>query len=223
VIQPDVAVIAGGVTGKALKLSEAARQLEKQLAAMGDYIQGQHGRLVIMERVRTLKTPRPISTGNEDNDQPAEVMQRIHVELPVEAPLDAILDHLIELGLDRYGDTNLLNRSTQANVAVQFRFSNLQSQLLELRGSCLQAAFKMQCMADHPPKACSGDKLPDQFSYETFNVRSVERLLRASGSSDFLRFSFNNGEPPNADPPELAGGQPIKLVGEITAQYGEQQ
>jgi hypothetical protein len=225
VVQPDMAVIAGGVTGKGLKPSDAVRQLEKQLEVMSNYVQGQHGRLVLMERVRALKAPRANanSSGSEENDQPAEVIQHIHVELSPEAPVDTILDRLIELGMDRYGDSNLLNRSTQSSIVVQFRLSNLESRLLELRHKCLEAAFKLQCVADDRPRACSGDKLPDQLAYETFNVRSVEKLLRANASSDFLRFNFNNGILQNMDPPELAGGQPIKLVGEFSAQYGEQQ
>ncbi|HEY6306583.1 MAG TPA: hypothetical protein VI488_09030, partial [Candidatus Angelobacter sp.] len=205
--------------------TDAARQLDKLLSVLNDYVQGQHGRLVLLERVRTLKVPRSNASGSnhEENDQPAEVIQHIHIELSPEAPVDAILDRVIELGMDRYGDSNLVNRTTQPAITVQFRISNLPSRLFDLRRSCLETALKMQCTAGDRPKACAGDKLPENFSYETFNVRSMEKVLRVSGSSDFLRFIFSNGLPQNADPPELAGGQAIKLVGEITAQYAQEQ
>src|SRR5215472_13565198 len=80
-IQPDLAVIAGGITGSGLKPTDAVHQLVKQLAAVADYVQSQHGHLSLLERVRLLKNPDGGNGANED-DQPAEVMQHFHVELP---------------------------------------------------------------------------------------------------------------------------------------------
>ena len=224
VIQPDIAVIAGGISAGGLKPTDAVRQLEKQLAAVSDYVQSQHGHLVLMERVRSLRSPGTGNGGNDDNEAPAEIVQRIHVELPAQAMVDEILDHLIQLGLDRYGDSLPLGRSRQRSVVVYFRFSNLESSLFELRQSCIQAAWKKQCVSANPPRACSGDKIPaSSFLQEVFNVRSQEKLLHVNGGADYLRLSFSSWSPQRSDPPQLAGNQPIEILGDITAQYQETQ
>ena len=86
-----------------IKPLDAADNLDKQLDAIRKYVEENHGKLILLERVRTLKNPAP--NGSSDTAQPFEIVQRLHVELPVSAPVDAVLQHLLELGLDRFGET----------------------------------------------------------------------------------------------------------------------
>lgn len=223
VIQPDMAVIAGGVSATALKPTMAAQQLEKQLGVLSNYVQSLHGQVVLLERVRSLQAPSTRnSNNNEDGDQPAEIVQRLHIELPAQAPVDEILDRLIQLGLDRYGENVLASRSRQRSAAVYFRFSRLDAILSDLRQSCLQAAWKKQCLTDLAPKACASGSIPSAgFLPENFSVRSQEKLLRANdGFADYLRLNFSPGGP-KPDPPMLLGNQPVAIQGDLNVQFRE--
>src|SRR6266481_4860398 len=99
-IAPSRAIIAGGVAVQGLKPLDTSADLDKQMAAIAKYVEENHGKLILLERVRTVKNPPP--NGSSDPGQPFEIVQRLHVELPVSAPVDAILQRLLELGLDRF-------------------------------------------------------------------------------------------------------------------------
>ena len=94
--------------GQGIKPLDAAADLDKQIDRHRKYVEENHGKLVLLERVRTLKNPAP--NGSSDTAQPFEIIQRLHVELPVSAPVDAILQRLLELGLDRFGETVLADQ-----------------------------------------------------------------------------------------------------------------
>src|ERR1700730_5916169 len=100
-VRPDAAVIVGGVAAGGFQPVEAVDKLEKQLALVRGYLDGNRGQLQLLERVRTLRnSPARL----QDTEPPFQVVQRLRAELPVNAPIDQILQRLIELGLDRFGD-----------------------------------------------------------------------------------------------------------------------
>src|SRR3984957_16811054 len=102
---PSIAIIAGGVAVQGLKPLDTSADLDKQMAAIAKYVEENHGKLLLLERIRTLRNPAP--NGSSDTGPPFEIVQRLHVELPVSAPVDAVLQRLLELGLDRFGETVL--------------------------------------------------------------------------------------------------------------------
>ena len=127
-VAPTVAIIAGGVAVQGIKPLDAADNLDKQLDAIRKYVEENHGKLILLERVRTLKNP--AFNGSSDTGPPFEIVQRLHVELPVSAPVDAVLQRLLELGLDRFGETVLATNNREE--AVLFRIGDLDSALHEM-------------------------------------------------------------------------------------------
>jgi Protein of unknown function (DUF541) len=101
-LKPTVEVISGGVVNSALKPTAAVAQLDKQLALIRDYVQQNHGVLKELERVRMIHTD--TSNSGQPRDPEFQIAQRFHAEFPVDAPVDRLLDHMIELGMDRFGE-----------------------------------------------------------------------------------------------------------------------
>jgi hypothetical protein len=116
-----MAVIAGGVAIQGLKPLDTSADLDKQMAAIAKYVEENRGKLILLERVRTLKNPPP--NGTSDTAQPFEIIQRLHVELPVSAPVDVILQRLLELGLDRFGEAVVANGRREE--AVLYRVNDV--------------------------------------------------------------------------------------------------
>ena len=215
-LTPDTAVIMGGVSSGAVKPTDAIEQLDKQLALIRAYVDENHGRLELLERVRTLKTPQP---GREDPEPPFHVVQRLQAEFPANAPVDAILQKLIELGLDRFGD-NMLNNYNRRDAVVRFRVSDFDAKLRDLQQRCTADAWKQWCGSPVAAASdCAPDKPPADLELQAFNVRSEETLLRPDGGgSANWQFSYNRMQRA-IEPPNLLGNVTIHLDGTILLTY----
>jgi hypothetical protein len=213
---PETAVIMGGVSSGAVKPTDAIDQLDKQMALMRAYVEENHGKLELRERVRTLKTPQP---GREDPEPPFQVVQRLQAEFPANAPVDAILQKLIELGLDRFGD-NMLNNYNRREAVIRFRVSDLDSKLRDMQQRCTADAWKQWCGSPAAAASdCAPDKPPADLELQAFNVRSEESLLRPDGGGSMpWQFSYNRMQRA-VEPPELLGNVTIHLDGTILLGY----
>ena len=173
-IAPSMAIIAGGVAVQGLKPLDTSADLDRQMAAIAKYVDENHGNLILLERVRTVKNPAPY--GSSDPGQPFEIIQRLHVELPVSAPVDAILQRLLELGLDRFGET-VLSANGHREEAVLYRVTDVDSFTNAMEQRCIADAWKTWCSAAAAKDACkTGDPTPDLENL-TFNARSDEQVL----------------------------------------------
>ena len=210
-VTPTVAIIAGGVAVQGIKPLDAADNLDKQLDAIRKYVEENHGKLILLERVRTLKNPAP--NGSSDTAQPFEIVQRLHVELPVSAPVDAVLQHLLELGLDRFGET-VLATNNRREEAVLFRIGNLDSALHEMEHRCIEDAWKKWCAADEPITVCKSDAPPSNFQLANFSARSDEEVLLPGTGAGYWQVTLTLGQDPRP-PRDLLGNITLHLTGTI--------
>jgi hypothetical protein len=211
-IAPSMVLIAGGVAVQGLKPLDTSGELDKQMAAIAKYIDENHGKLVLLERVRTLKNP--AFNGSSDTGPPFEIVQRLHVELPVSAPVDAVLQRLLELGLDRFGET-VLATNNRREEAVLFRIGNLDSALHEMEHRCIEDAWKKWCATDPPTIFCKSDAPPSNFQLANFSARSDEEvLLPGTGAGYCWQVTLTRGQ--DAQPPrDLLGNITLHLTGTI--------
>lgn len=215
-VAPDTALILGGVSSSALKPTDAGEQLDKQLDSIRAYIGQNHGKLELLERVRTLKNPQPQMPGREDTEPPFQVVQRIRAEFPASAPMDAILQKLIELGLDRFGD-NVLNNYNRREAVVRFRVSDFDAKMLEMQQRCIADAWRQWCKTQGPPD-CAPDKPPANLDVQSFTVHSEETLLRPEGNTAPWQFSYSRMQR-TSEPPDLLGNVTVHLDGNVLAMY----
>ena len=183
-VAPTVAIIAGGVAVYGIKPVDAADNLDKQLDAIRKYVKKPRQAGPPRAR-RTLKNP--AFNGSSDTGPPFEIVQRLHVELPVTAPVDTVLQRLLELGLDRFGET-VLATNNRREEAVLFRIGNLDSALHEMQNRCIGDAWKNWCATAPPTTACKSDAPPSNFQLANFSARSDEEVccpdqVRAIGRS----------------------------------------
>jgi hypothetical protein len=205
-----VAIIAGGVAVYGIKPLDAADNLDKQLDAIRKYVEENRGKLVLLERVRTLKNP---AFNGSDTGQPFEIVQRLHVELPLSAPVDAILQRLLELGLDRFGET-VLAMNNRREEAVFFRIGNLDSALHEMEHRCTEDAWKKWCATDAATTACKSDAPPSNFQLANFSARSDEEVLLPGTGAGYWQVTFSRGQDPRP-PRDLLGNITLHLTGTI--------
>ncbi len=210
-IAPSLAIIAGGVAVQGLKPLDTSADLDKQMTAIAKYVEENHGKLVLLERVRTLKNPAP--NGSSDTAQPFEIIQRLHVELPVSAPVDAILQRLLELGLDRFGET-VLATNNRREEAVLFRIGNLDSALHEMEHRCIEDAWKNWCATDPPTIFCKSDAPPSNFQLANFSARSDEEVLLPGSGAGYWQVTLTRGQDPRL-PRDLLGNITLHLTGTI--------
>jgi hypothetical protein len=210
-VAPTVAIIAGGVAVYGIKPLDAADNLDKQLDAIRKYVEENHGTLILLERVRTLKNP--AFNGSSDTGPPFEIVQRLHVELPVTAPVDAVLQRLLELGLDRFGET-VLATNNRREEAVLFRIGNLDSALHEMEHRCIEDAWKKWCATDPPASFCKSDAPPSNFQLANFSARSDEEVLLPGSGAGYWQVTLTRGQ--DARPPrDLLGNITLHLTGTI--------
>jgi hypothetical protein len=214
-MSPDQAVVVGGVSSSALKPTDAINQLEKQLAAMKDYVTQQHGDVQLLERVRTLKTPQP---GREDTDLPFQVVQRLQVTFPANAPVDPILDKLIGLGLDRFGENILNNYGNRREAVVRFRVSNFEAKMKDFQQQCTADAWKQWCASQASGEDCRSLTPPSDLDLQMFNLHSQETLMRPDGGSSPWQMQINRMQR-SPEPPDLLGNVTVHLEGNILLTY----
>jgi hypothetical protein len=212
-LQPSVAVISGGVATSALKPTAAAAQLDKQLALLQACVQQNQGTLRELERVRMIHTEG--SNNGQPRDPEFQVAQRFHAEFPVEAPMDRVLEHMMELGMDRFGESMAFPEYRQSIVVVHYDIQGFEKQLTQIRERCMTEAWKRWCSATTEKNAdCGSPAPPGSLQIETFNLRSTEKVMRADGPPEYITITYSAYQPRSA-PPELLGNVPIHFVGNI--------
>jgi hypothetical protein len=214
-IAPSMAIIAGGVAVQGLKPLDTSADLDKQMAAIAKYVEENHGKLILLERVRTLKNPAPY--GSSDPGQPFEIIQRLHVELPVSAPIDAILQRLLELGLDRFGET-VLSANGRREEAVLYRVTDVDSFTHAMQQRCVADAWKTWCSTAAPKDACkSADPSPDLENLN-FNALSDEQVLMPGVAVTYWTLNSFRGAPRNPSK-DLLGNITVHFSGSVSAMY----
>jgi len=214
---PGVAVILGGIASGALKPVDAVGQLDEHLKAIRDYVEENHGRLRLLERVRTIANPPPNRSGTE-REFPFQVVQRLQAEFAPDAPVDGILQRLIELGLDRFGDNVLNANGSRREAVILFRFQDFDAEIRELQKQCIAAAWKDWCAAPSSGPACPAEP-PAALQVQVFTVRSMEKLLRPDGGgAQYWQFSYS-GAQRSGEPLELLDNVTVHLSGTMLLTY----
>jgi hypothetical protein len=220
-LRPAKAVVAGGVAVSALKPSNAVDQLEKQMALIRDYVRQNQGNLKELERVRMVHTEG--SVNGQPRDPSFQLAQRIRAEFPANAPMDDILEHLMELGLDRFGDNMSPAESRQSIVVIRYEMENFDEQLKQIRERCTTEAWKTWCSsAGTKSLSCKAGDVPPSLQLQSLNLRSTEKLMRGEGPTDYYRIGvsgYQSGQ--QVSPPELLGNVPLHLVGTISLNNSE--
>ena len=220
-LRPATAVVSGGVAVSALKPSNAADQLDKQMKLIREYVQQNQGKLKELERVRMIHTEG--SVNGQPRDPSFQLAQRIRAEFPADAPIDNILEHLMELGLDRFGDNMSPAESRQSIVVIRYEIENFDERLKEIRDRCTTEAWKRWCVPEVAPNlSCKAGDLPESLQLQSLTLRSTEKVMRGEGPTDYYRVSitaYPSGQP--ASPPELLGNLPLHLVGNIVLNNSE--
>jgi len=214
-VLPTTAVVVGGVAAEGLKPVEVGQQLDKQLELMRNYVESNHGHLLLLERVRTLKSPPPNRAMSE---QPYEVVQRLQAEFPAEAPMDTHLQKIIELGLDRFGDNVLNANNSRREVVVRFRIADLEAKIRDLQRACTLIAWKHWCATPPGKELCATDQPPPELQLQTFSVHSAETVLIPNDGVNRWRIDYGH-IPHFVEPPDLLGNLPIHLEGNIVLNY----
>jgi hypothetical protein len=213
-IAPSMAIIAGGVAVQGLKPLDTSADLDKQMAAIAKSVEENHGKLILLERVRTVKNPPP--NGSSDPGQPFEIVQRLHVELPVSAPVDAILQHLLELGLDRFGEA-VVSANGRREEAVLYRVTDVDSFTHAMQQRCIADAWKTWCSTAEKD-ACKSADPPSDLENLTFNARSDEQILMPGVAVTYWTLSSFRGAP--RDPSkDLLGNITVHFSGSVSAMY----
>ena len=215
-LAPTKAVIVGGVAAAALKPTEAAAQLDKQLEIIRKYVSEQHGQLQLFERARTVKNPPP--NAPDAHDPPFQEVQRLEAVFAADAPLDAILDRLIELGLDRFGENVLNTNNSRREPVVRFRVTGWDAKMRDFQDQCTADAWKKWCDTDTAKDACRTEKPPPDLQLQFFNVHSVESVLYPDGGVRPWNFSFSPRQP-ILEPPDLLGIVSLHLNGSVNLNY----
>lgn len=222
-LRPATAVVSGGVAVSALKPSSAADQLDKQMKLIREYVQQNQGKLKELERVRMIHTEG--SVNGQPRDPSFQLAQRIRAEFPADAPIDSLLEHLMELGLDRFGDNMSAAESRQSIVVIRYELENFDEQLKEIRSRCTTEAWKRWCVsAGAQSLSCKANDLPESLQLQSLTLRSTEKVMRGEGPTDYYRISISaypSGQ--QASPPELLGNLPLHLVGNIVLNNSESE
>jgi hypothetical protein len=213
-LKPDLAVISGGVGVTALKPTDAANQLDKQLDLIRSYVQQNQGKLMDLERVRMIHTEG--SFNGQPRDPSFQLAQRFRAEFAADAPVDRILDHLMELGMDRFGDNMSMPETRQSIVVVHFEIQNFDGQINQIHERCASEAWKNWCQSSGGKNPeCGAAYPPASLQVQSFNLRSTEKLMR-DGTSDYLRVGWSMYQPQQQNtPPELSGNVTVHLTGSI--------
>jgi hypothetical protein len=215
-VKPTVAVIAGGVAVGGLKPVDAAEDLDKQLAVIRKYVEESHGQLILLERVRTLKTPSPNAA--METDPPFQVVQRLHAEFPADAPVDAILQRLLELGFDRFGETVLNSNNSRRENVVRYRLPDLDSKLRDMEQSCAADAWKKWCATPAAKGVSKSDEPPPDLQMQNLSIRSTETVLLPDGGTNRWVINYSRNQR-TFDPPDLLGNITLHLTGSMNLNY----
>jgi hypothetical protein len=199
------------VSASGLKPADVGVQLDRQMESFERAVQGAHGILVRLERVRSVITNR---ASNEERTPAFEMVQRVRAEFSADAPVDSILNQLLLIGLDRFGDSLQNNSGRQTSMPIRFVFRDFDAEMQAFRDKCRTQAEKQFC-EEHSEQCAGGPPKNVNFS---FWARSEERVLRPEGGSNYLEWTEvgpGRVAPDRADP-QLLGNIVVHMKGYST-------
>ena len=184
-LRPAKAVVSGGIAVSALKPSSAADQLDKQMELIREYVRQNQGELTELERVRMIHTEG--SVNGQPRDPSFQLAQRIRAEFSADAPIDSILEHLMELGLDRFGDNMSPAESRQSIVVVRYESTTLTNNSKKFATAAPPRRWKQWCVsAGAKSLSCKAGDLPESLQLQSLTLalhrksdarRRADRLL----------------------------------------------
>lgn len=219
-IQPDRALIVGGVTVEGLKPLEVKAQLDKQLAAMEKYVEEQGGELRRLDLIRAVRESRHEQRGTVLEETPFILLQQLEIEFPLGTEIDAILERVLQLGLDRFGrNVTIGHRDANPKVVVRYGFSKVEGVLTEALHSCQQQAWEGWCarnVLSHEVKECNtaGPLVRRFFLVQSFQLQSQPVQTESSGYTPlYVNFPWNANQLAALEP---LGARPLRLTGTLS-------
>lgn len=216
-VRPDRVLIVGGISAQGLKPMLVKAQLDKQIAAMRQYVADKKGELVLLELMRAAQAVNKSATSESTVPQPFILVQKLEAEFPITEDIDVILERLIQLGLDRFGKQVTVEASSYGrNVVVFYRISDLRSRLDRLHATCKQRLVEQWCQLESAKKsaACkTGDVLDQRFPTLSFSLVTPPIAREHGGQSQYyLNYPWQSVQ---LDQVELLGNMPLSLSGPI--------
>lgn len=218
-VRPDRVLIAGGISAQGLKPMLVKAQLDKQIAAMQQYVADKKGQLVLLELMRAAQAVNKSASSESTAPQPFILVQKLEAEFPITEDIDVILERLIQLGLDRFGKQVTVEASSYGrNVVVFYRVSDLRSRLDRLHATCKQRLVEQWCQLESARKnsaACkTGDALDQRFPTLSFSLLTPPLAREHGGQAQYyLNYPWQSLQ---LDQVELLGNMPLSLSGPIT-------
>jgi len=225
-VRPDRVVVVGGISAQGLKPAVAKAQLDKQIEAVRQYVEGKRGRLVLLEVLRAAQTVTRAPSSENTATQPFILVQSLEVEFPVTEEVDAVLERLLQLGLDRFGKQVSIEASSYGrNVMVYYRFSDLRSQLDRLHAACKQRLVVEWCLSARGNKdggVCkTAEQLDQRFPTLSASLQSSPVLREHGGRAPyFLSYPWQSAQLSQV---ELLGNMPLSLSGPLTIRTPDNQ
>lgn len=218
-VRPDRVLIVGGISAQGLKPMLVKAQLDKQIAAIRQYVADKKGRLVLLELMRAAQAVTKSSSSESTATQPFMLVQKLEAEFPITEDIDVIFERLMQLGLDRFGKQVTVEASSYGrNVVVYYRVSDLRSRLDQLHATCKQRLVEQWCQLESGRKnsaACkAGDTLEQRFPTLSFSLQTLPLLREHGGQSQYyLNYPWQSVQ---LDQVELLGNVPLSLSGPLT-------
>lgn len=217
-VRPDRVVVVGGISAQGLKPGVAKVQLDKQIEAVRQYVEGKRGRLVLLEVLRAAQSARTSSSENVAT-QPFILVQSLEAQFPLTEDIDAILERLLQLGFDRFGKQASVEASSYGrSVMVYYRFSDLRSQLDRLQVACKQQLVEQWCQSIPGHKNSEACKMTDQrdrlFATLSASLQSNPVLRDQGGRSPY--YLQHPWQSPQLNQVEMMGNVPLLLSGPLT-------
>ena len=222
-IRPDRAVIVGGMSASGIKPTETAMRLDRQLDVLRAVADEENASLRLVERIRAARSSSPRSRRGEQLEQePYVVVQRIELETEVGADIDRLLEKTLQTGLDRYGSTAGADaRTSGSRPLVVYPFSELDAIVRSAHDECRDAAIRTWCgvqagaEADGCVAALEAPEL--HVATEQFLLAS-QPVTMASGNVDAVHVTWPYV---TAGAVELGGDAELRFSGVITLRLGE--
>jgi len=203
--RPDRAVIAGAMTADAASPIDAQAQLDRQLAELTKYVDGERGRLVLLERVRAAGTTSGVRNSHGREVLPFLALQRLEIEFPATVDIDAAFERVRSLGLDRFGSNIRVDRvDRNRRVVVLYRFTALGEELDRIHAQCRAQAMARWCSAEGMDRAVcalpAGER-DAQIKTRALTLRTQQLLNERGGvSSYYLNYPWRSEQLARVEP-----------------------
>lgn len=218
-VRPDRVLIVGGISAQGLKPMLVKAQLDKQIAAIQQYVADRKGHLVLFELMRAAQAVNKSASTESSATQPFILVQKLEAEFPITEDIDVIFERLMQLGLDRFGKQVTVEASSYGrNIVVFYRVSDLRSRLDQLHATCKQRLVEQWCQLESGRKnsaACKAGDPPDpHFLTLSFSLQTLPLLREHGGQSQYyLNYPWQSVQ---LDQVELLGNVPLSLSGPLT-------